>query len=298
MRVVIFSDGGSRGNPGDAAIGFVIRKGENTILEYAEPIGIATNNVAEYRAALTAIQKAKALGANEVELYLDSELIQKQLTGAYKVKNEDLQVFYREIQKEISTLKYFSATHVKRALNKEADRLVNEALDNNQKIERRNEEVSTQEFSEAKEDRLEKNIAKNNAANESVVKENPSEKKVANVSPEKRNKKQSLAEQQTLDELFSIEKHNGHEQFIKNFMDAIEVEKKNPQTLAQIRTQIAKFLLENKILYHSILVDEDYCTIVLSVEELKKFSTIVNEEILQQITNSIKIRLEIECLKR
>ncbi len=242
MRVVIFSDGGSRGNPGDAAIGFVIRKGENTILEYAEPIGIATNNVAEYRAALTAIQKAKALGANEVELYLDSELIQKQLTGAYKVKNEDLQVFYREIQKEISTLKYFSATHVKRALNKEADRLVNEALDNNQKIERRNEEVSTQEFSEAKEVRLEKNSA-------------------------------------------------------KDITDTTAVEKID-NTLPTIRTQIAKFLVENKILYHSILVDEDYFTIVLSVEELKKFSTIVNEEILQQITNSKKIRLEIECLKR
>lgn len=136
MRIQIYSDGGSRGNPGEAAIGFVLKDTQGVIYEYGEPIGIATNNVAEYRAVLSAIKTAKGFGFKEVELNLDSQLVERQLNGAYQVKSEELMPFYAEIKNEIKGLESFRANHIRRELNKDADRLVNLALDQNQKIVR------------------------------------------------------------------------------------------------------------------------------------------------------------------
>lgn len=127
--IEIFSDGGSRGNPGRAAIGFVLKKEGNIFYEYAEPIGIATNNVAEYTAALRAIETAKRLGFKKVSLNLDSQLVERQLNGVYKVKSEELSIIFEQIKKELENFSSFTIDHVPRELNKDADRLVNMALD-------------------------------------------------------------------------------------------------------------------------------------------------------------------------
>lgn len=130
----IFTDGGSRGNPGHSAIGYVLEKNGKIIYEFGKPIGIATNNVAEYTAVYEAIKKAKELGYFEIELYLDSQLVQRQLNGAYKVNSQDLLPLYKKILAEVAELKYFRVTHIKRAENKRADKLVNLALDNDKEI--------------------------------------------------------------------------------------------------------------------------------------------------------------------
>lgn len=130
----IFTDGGSRGNPGHSAIGYVLEKNGKIIYEFGKPIGIETNNVAEYTAVYEAIKKAKELGYFEIELYLDSQLVQRQLNGAYKVNSQDLLPLYKKILAEVAELKYFRVTHIKRAENKRADKLVNLALDNDKEI--------------------------------------------------------------------------------------------------------------------------------------------------------------------
>lgn len=135
MKTEIFSDGGSRGNPGDAAIGYVIKTQENVVFEYGSPIGIATNNVAEYTAAYQALSKARELGFDEVTLYLDSQLVERQINGIYKVKNEDLAVLRTKILKIIGEFSKVKVVHVKRELNRAADKLVNRALDENREIE-------------------------------------------------------------------------------------------------------------------------------------------------------------------
>ena len=88
MKVVVHVDGGARGNPGPAAIGVVVAGPDGEVLdEFAERIGIATNNVAEYRALLRGLERAKALGAREIEIVNDSELVARQVSGVYKVKH-------------------------------------------------------------------------------------------------------------------------------------------------------------------------------------------------------------------
>lgn len=129
MRATIFSDGGSRGNPGEAAIGYVIKLEEATVFESGQLIGIATNNVAEYTAIIRGIKKAKQLGFNEIEVFVDSQLVEKQVKGEYKVKSPDLKLLYDELKSEIISLKSFEISHVRREFNKRADKLVNEALD-------------------------------------------------------------------------------------------------------------------------------------------------------------------------
>ena len=130
--VVVHVDGGARGNPGPAAVGVVVSTPDGTVLdEFAERIGVATNNVAEYRALLRGIERAAALGASEVEFVNDSELVAKQLTGAYKVKHPAMKPLYEEA---ISTLRRdfdgrWRIRSVPRAQNARADALVNEALD-------------------------------------------------------------------------------------------------------------------------------------------------------------------------
>ncbi len=134
MKATIFSDGGSRGNPGEAAIGYVIKLGEATVFESGQLIGIATNNVAEYSAIIRGVQKAKQLGFYDVEVFVDSQLVEKQLKGEYKVKSPELKLLYDELKSEIRSLNSFEVSHVRRELNRRADKLVNEALDKNEDV--------------------------------------------------------------------------------------------------------------------------------------------------------------------
>lgn len=131
----LFTDGGSRGNPGEAAVGYVIYDKDGEVLyRYAEPIGIRTNNYAEYMAMIEGLEKALTLG-DRVFLSMDSELIVKQIKREYKVKNADLKPLYDEAIRLISKFEHFEIRHVRRENNKEADRLVNLALDRNQRFE-------------------------------------------------------------------------------------------------------------------------------------------------------------------
>ena len=130
MRVIAHVDGGSRGNPGPAAIGVVIAGDDGTVLaEVGEPIGVATNNVAEYRAVLRGVQLAGELGARRLELVNDSELVARQLTGAYKVKHPAMRPLYLEAIEALRGFDAWTIRSVPRAQNADADRLVNEALD-------------------------------------------------------------------------------------------------------------------------------------------------------------------------
>ncbi|MBI4193127.1 MAG: ribonuclease HI family protein [Candidatus Colwellbacteria bacterium] len=129
-KIVIYCDGGSRGNPGRAAIGVIVGdKG------YGETIGVATNNVAEYSAVIFALKKAKLLlgsaraGATDVEVRMDSELLQKQLTEQYKVKNEELGKLFVEVWNLKQDFRSVTFVHIPRKHNAEADALVNRALD-------------------------------------------------------------------------------------------------------------------------------------------------------------------------
>lgn len=130
MKLIVNVDGGARGNPGPAAVGVVVRDDKGEVLEeVGQKIGNATNNVAEYKALLLGIDRAKAFGADEVELVGDSELIIKQVQGKYKVKNEGMKPLHAEAKQALSSFDSWTVRHVKRELNGDADRLVNEALD-------------------------------------------------------------------------------------------------------------------------------------------------------------------------
>jgi len=129
-RLVVNVDGGARGNPGPAAIAAVASDGKGEILaERSERIGEATNNVAEYRALLLGIELARGLGADEVELVGDSELIVRQVKGEYKVKQEHLRPLHRQVREALEGFQRWSIRHVKRDENARADELLNEALD-------------------------------------------------------------------------------------------------------------------------------------------------------------------------
>ncbi|PIR85596.1 ribonuclease H [Candidatus Kaiserbacteria bacterium CG10_big_fil_rev_8_21_14_0_10_44_10] len=134
-KLIIHSDGGARGNPGPAAIGVVIETDDKEVLEeISEYIGESTNNIAEYTAVLRGLQVLKARYGKEttdleIDWKLDSELVVKQLAGEYKVKNPGLRSIFLEIQDLRAHFPKLSLSHVRREENKEADRLVNEALD-------------------------------------------------------------------------------------------------------------------------------------------------------------------------
>jgi ribonuclease HI len=131
-RLVVHVDGGARGNPGPAAIGVVVSSASDgeVVRELAERIGPATNNVAEYRAVIRGAELARELGAHEVELVNDSELIARQLTGVYKVKHPAMKPLHSEA---LAVLRQFAGgwriRSVPRARNARADELVNVALD-------------------------------------------------------------------------------------------------------------------------------------------------------------------------
>lgn len=127
-KLIIYTDGGARGNPGPAGIGVVIKKGAETH-GFKKYIGETTNNQAEYRAVILALEKAKDLGGEELEFYLDSELVVKQLNREYRVKDADLAPLFVEVHNRSLQFKKISWHHVRREFNKEADKLVNEALD-------------------------------------------------------------------------------------------------------------------------------------------------------------------------
>jgi ribonuclease HI len=130
-RFTVNVDGGARGNPGPAAIGVVLRDADGEIVEaVGETIGSTTNNVAEYRALLRGIELARARGATHLELVGDSELVVRQIEGRYKVKNAGMKELHAQAKAALADLDNWSIRHVKRAQNADADRLVNEALDN------------------------------------------------------------------------------------------------------------------------------------------------------------------------
>jgi ribonuclease HI len=129
-KLIVNVDGGARGNPGPAAIGAVVQSAAGEMLEErGERIGVATNNVAEYRALLLGIELATAQGASEVELVGDSELIVRQVKGEYKVKDATMRRLHAEVKQALGPFEKWSIRHVKREQNAEADRLVNAALD-------------------------------------------------------------------------------------------------------------------------------------------------------------------------
>ena len=132
-RFVVHTDGGARGNPGPAAIGVVIeleKDGQTELLgEIGETIGVASNNVAEYRAIIRGLEEASRLGASSVTCWLDSQLVVEQLNGNYKVKSEDMKPLHARVQQLLPRFGLVTFRHVRREQNKEADRLVNEALD-------------------------------------------------------------------------------------------------------------------------------------------------------------------------
>lgn len=128
-RALIFTDGASRGNPGPAAIGAIIMDEQGRLITtIAQPIGQATNNQAEYKAIITALEKAIRLGANQVDIYSDSEFVVRQINGQYRVKNASLQALYHQVKQLQSQLGGFTITHIPRQQNREADRLANSVL--------------------------------------------------------------------------------------------------------------------------------------------------------------------------
>jgi len=130
MVLKIFTDGGARGNPGPAGIGAVAYdESGKAVFTVSEYIGEATNNQAEYKAVIAALEKAKECNAQELDFYLDSELIVKQIKREYKVKNVDLSPLFLKVYNLTLGFKKVKFTHVPREKNKEADRLVNEAID-------------------------------------------------------------------------------------------------------------------------------------------------------------------------
>ncbi len=130
MKVVLHVDGGARGNPGPAAVGAVLTAPDGPVLdEVSERIGVATNNVAEYRALLAGLARARALGADEVEVVNDSELIARQVQGAYKVKHAAMKPLHAEALAALREFGSWSIRTVPRAQNAGADALVNQALD-------------------------------------------------------------------------------------------------------------------------------------------------------------------------
>jgi ribonuclease HI len=130
VKAKLSTDGGARGNPGPAAYGYVLETEDGTVLAaHGEAIGVATNNVAEYRALLAGLEKALELHVDELEVVSDSELLVRQMRGEYKVKNEALRELSTHAGDLARRLRTVSYTAVRREHNELADRLVNEALD-------------------------------------------------------------------------------------------------------------------------------------------------------------------------
>jgi ribonuclease HI len=130
VRLLVWSDGAARGNPGPAGFGAVVTRPDGEVLaEIAEGIGVATNNVAEYRGAMAGLDKAAELGAEQVELRADSKLLIEQLAGRWRVKNPTLQRLHAELRRGMGRFRSVELVHVPRAQNTHADRLANQGVD-------------------------------------------------------------------------------------------------------------------------------------------------------------------------
>ena len=130
MKVVVHVDGGARGNPGPAAAAAVVSTPDGDVLDAAAvTLGTTTNNVAEYRGLLLGLERARALGATEVEVVNDSELIARQVTGIYKVKHPDMRALHAAALEALGGFERWTVRTVPRAQNADADALVNQALD-------------------------------------------------------------------------------------------------------------------------------------------------------------------------
>lgn len=129
-KLIIYTDGGARGNPGPAGIGAVLYdENRQPVAEISRYLGVTTNNQAEYRALIAAFEKAAELGATDLDCYLDSELVVRQLNHEYKVKNKDLAPLFLTLHNLSFKFSRIRFQHVPREENREADRLANEAMD-------------------------------------------------------------------------------------------------------------------------------------------------------------------------
>jgi ribonuclease HI len=124
---VLYCDGASSGNPGESGIGVVLMVGDETV-EISEHIGIATNNIAEYKALIRGLSKAKTMKIERINIFLDSELLVRQIQGNYKVKSENLRELYREVLSYIRSFKHYTISHIPREQNKKADNLAKKAV--------------------------------------------------------------------------------------------------------------------------------------------------------------------------
>jgi ribonuclease HI len=130
MRAILHTDGGARGNPGPAGIGVVLAGADGTVIaERAEPIGEATNNVAEYRALIAGLELALERGVTEIDVHLDSELVASQVQGRWKIRNDRLRALAARAEGLLARFSSATVTHVRRELNARADELANEAMD-------------------------------------------------------------------------------------------------------------------------------------------------------------------------
>jgi len=131
LRLLIYTDGAARGNPGPAGAGAILRDAATgeTLAEIAEFLGIRTNNVAEWTAVELALDEALRLGASHVDLRMDSELVARQITGRYRVRHPDLKPIHARVMAQLTTLASYTVGHVPREMNKDADRLSNVAVD-------------------------------------------------------------------------------------------------------------------------------------------------------------------------
>jgi len=128
-RLTIYVDGASRGNPGPAAVGVVIKDEQGvTKLKVSSSIGRATNNQAEYSALIMALQEARKLGADQVYINTDSQLMAEQINGNYKVRNAHIRPLFKKAMQLLTAFQYYSIDHIPRYLNSEADALANKAL--------------------------------------------------------------------------------------------------------------------------------------------------------------------------
>ncbi|RJO59170.1 reverse transcriptase-like protein [Candidatus Parcubacteria bacterium] len=129
LDYILYTDGGARGNPGPAAIGYALMQGHKLVLQNGKTVGKATNNVAEYLAVLNGLQAAKQMGIENLECRLDSQLVCEQLNQRYKIKNQDLSRLFVKIWNLTQSFKRLKFVYIPREQNQLADRLVNQALD-------------------------------------------------------------------------------------------------------------------------------------------------------------------------
>lgn len=129
MRATLYTDGGSRGNPGPAAIGYVLRIKGKKAIEDGVKIGIATNNQAEYAALCAGLERARREGVTNLQVFMDSQLIVRQIEGIYRVKDKELRSMFEKAKEIIDIFDGVTLRHVKRERNSRADMLVNRALD-------------------------------------------------------------------------------------------------------------------------------------------------------------------------